>query len=330
MTSVPKPVTTPFTRDFRVNYPIISAPMFLVSNTKMVLATGRAGGLGAVPALNYRPIEKFRAAVREIKKANTGPFAVNIIVQHRNQAWEEQTEICVEEGVDLIITSLGNPKGVLRRCEKTKTRVYCDVANDQHAEKVVDLGAHGLIAVSYGAGGHAGSLSPFALVPSLRQKTKLPIVAAGSIVDGKGMLAAFALGADAIYMGTRFIASQESEVSPAYKQAIFSAQCEDIVNTDRIDGFPGNFILTDSLERLGLHPSLFEELLVRHPRIKRWLALARANRVIFSSGTEKKKMSYGNVFSAGHGVGLIDSEESIAEIIYKTVEEYHQVKEKLP
>ena len=326
---IPKPIVTKFTQDFNVDYPIISAPMFLVSNSEMVKATAKAGGLGAFPALNYRPIENFRTTVKEIKQAQ-GPFAINIIVQSSNQLWKEQTEICLEEEVDLIITSLGNPKEVLQLCKGTKTKVYSDVANYKHARKVIDLGVHGLIAVGHGAGGHAGTISPFALVPYLRQYTQLPIVAAGAIVNGAGMAAAFSLGADAIYMGTRFIASREAQVQSAYKQAIISAMCEDIVNTDRVDGFPGNFILTESLKKLGLRPSLLEKILSHSTKIKRFIGLMRAKKTIFSLPQKKNKASYKTIFSAGHGVGLINDEKSIEEIIHQTAQEYHQIKGMLP
>ena len=325
---IPKRIETKFTKEFGIDFPIVSAPMFLVSTAEMVEATGRAGGLGAFPALNYRPVAEFRKIVRRIKKSQTGPFGVNIIVQKSNKYQEEQIEICIEEGIELIITSLGNPQNVLKRCEGSKTLVYCDVIGYKHARKVIDFGAHGLIAVGLGAGGHAGTVSPFALVPYLKQHTDLPVIAAGSIVNGAGMVAAFGLGADAVYMGTRFIASKESNVTSAYKKAIMTASCEDIVNTDRVDGFPGNFIMTESLRSLGLGPNLVEQILAKSKRIKRSLSLLRAARALFQA--KNNKASYKTIFSAGHGVGLIHKEKSIAEIIHGTVREYHEIKGTLP
>lgn len=292
----------------------------------MVAATGRAGGLGAFPALNYRPVSEFQRVVRELKQSQSGPFAVNIIVQSANKQAQRQWEICLEEEVDLIITSLGNPARLLKECQGSRTRVYCDVINRQHAEKVAGLGAHGLVAVSHGAGGHGGNLSPFALIPYLKQQTQLPVVAAGAIVSGAGMLAALSLGADAIYMGTRFIVSRESEVSSEYKEAILAARCEEIVTTDRVDGFPGNFILTDSLKRLGVEPSLWEQILTRSRWVKRKLTLLRAAQMLLG----QKSHSYETVFAAGHGVGLIHQEESIADIIQETMREYYRIKESLP
>ena len=237
-------IKTEFTQQFDVRYPIICAPMFLVSSVKMVVSASEAGGVGTFPALNYRPIEQYRQTIKEIKSLTAKPFGINIIVQKSNKYQYKQIEHALEEKVPLIITSLGNPKEVIRLSHEVGTRVYCDVVGFEQAKKVADLGADGLIAVGFGAGGHAGDISPLALIPNLVRMVKLPIIAAGSIVDGAGMAAAFALGASAVYMGTRFIASKEAEIAEEYKKAITRAVSEDIVNTDRVDGFPGNFIRT--------------------------------------------------------------------------------------
>lgn len=321
-------IKTKLTQMFAIKYPIISAPMFLVSNTKMVVATGKAGGLGSFPALNFRPIENYRKAIQDIKKQTKAPFGINIIVQQSNKSQHEQLDIALEEKTPLIITSLGNPKKTIELAHQVGTKVFCDVVDLKYAKKVQDLGADGVIAVAGGAGGHAGNISPFALIPYLKDHLKIPVIAAGSIVDGRGMLAALSLGADGIYMGTRFIASKECDVPLEYKKAIQKAGCEDIVNTDRVDGFPGNFIKTPSLTKLGLEPGFMENFLSQSKKLKRWMSLARAAKSLFSP--EKMKASYKTVFSAGHGVGLIDKTETIDQIIEKTVKEYHQLKKKLP
>lgn len=324
----PRPISTKITQLFNIKYPIIGAPMFLVSDQNMVVATSNAGGLGTVPALNFRPIEKYREALQEIKKRTPGPFGVNIIVQKSNKLQEQQVDIALEEGVSLIITSLGNPKTVVERTRNTSTQIFCDVINLKHAQKVADMGAHGLIAVGSGAGGHGGETSLFALIPYLKQHIDLPLIAAGGISDGKGLAAALALGADAVYMGTRLIASQECKVSQDYKNAILKAGTEDIVNTDRVDGFPGNFIRTPLLEKV-LKPNFVETVLSQNVKIKKMISLVRAGKVLFGS-ENKNKLSYNTVFSAGHGVGNIDSILSIEEILYKTMIEYHEIKKKLP
>jgi nitronate monooxygenase len=321
-------IKTEFTQQFDVKYPIICAPMFLVSSVKMVVSASEAGGVGTFPALNYRPIERYRQTIKEIKGLTAKPFGINIIVQKSNKYQYKQIEHALEEEVPLIITSLGNPKEVIRLSHEAGTRVYCDVVGFEHAKKVADLGADGLIAVGFGAGGHAGDISPLALIPSLARMVKLPIIAAGSIVDGAGMAAAFALGASAVYMGTRFIASKEAEIGEEYKKAITRAKSEDIVNTDRVDGFPGNFIRTKELEAVGLEKGLFEEILTKNKKIKRFISLSRAARSLF--GDMDSKVSYKTVYSAGHGVGLIEEVLSIQEIMEKTVREYKEIKAKLP
>ena len=321
-------IETDFTRAFKTKYPIMGAPMFLVSSEEMVIATSQAGGLGTFPALNFRPIERFKEALRRVKADAKGPVGVNIIVQKQNKLQDQHLELCLKHEVDLIITSLGSPKEIIAKTRGTKTKVYCDVVNLTHAKKCADHGADGLIAVGAGAGGHAGEISLFALIPYLRREIGLPIVAAGSIVDGKGLLAALALGASAVYMGTRLIATKESPASDDYKNAIVNAGCEKIVNTDRVDGFPGNFILTKSLEKVGLEMGFFEAVMSLSPRFRRGLALTRAARSLFAN--EKSKVSYKTVFSAGHGVGLIHDVQSIRQVIEETVQEYSRLKLTLP
>lgn len=322
-------IETSITRLFNIKYPIVSAPMFLVSNVDMVVATGNAGGLGTFPAFNFRPIENFRKTIKEIKSKTKAPFGVNLIVNKSNKYLDEQLEVCLEEEVALIISSLGGPHKVLKRVKGTKTKVFCDVVGIEHAKKCKDLGADGLIAVSSGAGGHAGDISAFALIPALKEKIGLPLIAAGSIVDGKGMAASFSLGADAIYMGTRMIASKEAQVPSEYKKAIIEANAEDIINTAQVDGFPGNFIKTPFLEKaVRLTPSLIEVIASQSKRVKKAISMIRAGKSLMAP--EKVKASYKTVFSAGHGVGLISEVLSIEEIIQNTVNEYLAIKKTLP
>ncbi len=321
------PIPTRVTKLLGIDYPIIAAPMFLVSDVKMVVAASQAGGLGTFPALNFRPMENYRKSLREIKSQTSKPFGINIIVQKKNKLQDEHLNIALEEEVPLLITSLGSPKTIIERARGTKTKVFCDVIGLTHAKKVADLGADGLIAVGSGAGGHAGETSLFALLPYLKKHIDLPLIAAGSISDGKGLAAALALGADAVYMGTRMIATMESPVPPEYKQAILNAGTEDIINTDRVDGFDGNFIKTPLLEKL-LKPNFIDDVLSQSSQVKRWISLARAARVMFSG--ENQKVSYKSIFSAGHGVGAIDQLLSIDDVVQKTMNEYRQIRQSLP
>jgi len=327
MPQKPGPLSTPITKMFGMDYPIIGAPMFLVSNEAMVANASNAGGLGTFPALNFRPIENYRKAIQTIKAQTKGPFGINVIVQQSNKYQDQHIDIALEEGVPLLITSLGSPKKAIERARGTKTKIFCDVIGLTHAKKAADIGCDGLIAVGSGAGGHAGETSLFALVPYLKRHINLPLIAAGSISDGRGLAAALALGADGVYMGTRMIATKESPVSQEYKQAILSAGTEDIINTDRVDGFPGNFINTDLVKKL-LKPNLVDDLLSQNKRIKRLVSLSRAGRALF--GSQSQKLSYKTVFSAGHGVGLIDKVLSVEEVIHGAVAEYHSLWETLP
>jgi nitronate monooxygenase len=302
--------------------------MFLVSSAPLVISAGAAGGMGAFPALNYRPLERIREAIRQIKRDSGAPFGINIIMQSNNRDRYLQLELALEEGVPLIITSLGHPGEVIRLAHQGGSRVYCDVVGLEHARKVADLGADGLVAVSYGAGGHAGTLTPFALIPLLARNISLPVVAAGGIVDGAGLAAALCLGAAAVYMGTRFIASFEAEVTANYKEAVVAAGCGDIVNTERVDGYPGNFIRTPALEALGLEPSLVERILSGSRKARRSLARIRAARVLFGAGSTRA--SYKTVFSAGQGAGLIDGMPTVRQIVEETIRHYHTIKGTLP
>ena len=313
---------------FNMDYPIIGAPMFLVSNKEMVVNASLAGGMGTFPALNFRPIEKFEKVVKEIKAEVSGKaFGINIIVQKNNKHQHKQLEIAIENEVPLLITSLGNPKDVIKKTRGTKTKVFCDVIGLEHAKKVADYGADGLVVVGSGAGGHGGETSLLALLPYLKKHISLPMVAAGCISDGMTMASALALGADGVYMGTRIIASHEAQVNPDYKKAIVDAGCEDIINTDRVDGFPGNFIKTPDLEKV-LKPNFVDNVLSQNKRIKRTISLLRAGRALL--GSPDQKLSYKNTFSAGHGVAAIDEVKGIEAIFWDTVTEYRQSIENFP
>jgi nitronate monooxygenase len=321
-------IETKFSNQFNIDYPIVCAPMFLVSSEKLVTSVSNAGGLGTFPALNYRPIENYRRAIKEIKSQTDKDFGINVIVQKSNKYQKDQIDSALKENVPLIITSLGNPKEVIRLAHETNTKVYCDVVGMEHAKKVADLGADGLIAVGSGAGGHAGAISLFVLIPYLSRQTKIPVLAAGGISDGAGMVAALSLGASGIYVGTRFIASKEAEVDESFKQAILTSKSEDIVNTDKVDGFPGNFINTDALKKLGLKKGIMEEIISRSKKIKKGIALSRAARSLLAN--DSSKVSYKTIFSAGQGSGLIDKVLTVEEIIQSIVNEYHEIKTQLP
>ncbi len=313
-----------------IDYPIIAAPMFLVSNMDIVVSASEAGGIGAFPALNYRPIENYRKALFEMKQKTKKPIGVNIIAHRGNPRQKDDLKHALDAGVEFFITSLGSPKEVIDEAHKIGSKVFCDVTNLEHALKVQDWGADGVIAVGSGAGGHAGPITPFVLIPWLKQKLSIPIVAAGGISHGSGIAAALALGADAVSVGTRFIASQEAQVDDAYKRAIVDSTPEDIVLTTRVSGTPLAVINTDYIKKTGTDLPIWASYLKKNPYTKKYVAPA-----IFWLGTKMVeeaalKPTYKTVWSAGQSVGLVDEIAPTQKIIENLVSEYFAAVKGLP
>lgn len=284
-------IETEVTKMLGIRYPIVAAPMFLVSNPKIMAAVGEAGGIGTTPSLNWRSTEEFHEAIRETKRLTDKPFGVNLIIKG-NARLEADLEVCLKEEVRLIITSLGNPTEIVRAAHnKGNTFVWCDVINLKHARKVDAAGCDAIVAVGAGAGGHAGAITQYVLVPWLKKNCKAPIVSSGAIADGKGLAASLALGAEAAYVGTRFIATDEADVDERYKRMICGASPEDIEYTPEVSGTNANF----------LKESLAE----------------------FREG--KAGGAWKNVWSAGHTVGLIEDVKGAGRVVADMVEEYKQI-----
>ena len=319
-----KPISTDFTRLIGCDFPIIAGPMFLVSDPDLVIAVSEAGGIGAMPSLNWRTPEEFRKAVQTVKSQTKKPFAVNLIVNEGNPRNHADLEVCVEEKIPLVITSLGNPKETIRKMHQVGSKVFCDVINMIYAKKVEGLGADGVIAVSAGAGGHAGPISPLVLVPYLKKHLKIPVVAAGGIASGNQIAALLALGASAVQLGTRFIASQEAKVAENYKKAILDAEPENIVLTKKVSGTPLAVIQTPYIEKIGLELSWVESKLLKNPSTKKYTRLVR--HWIGSEALRKAVLgpTYKEVWSAGQGVGLIEEILPAREIVEKLVREFYE------
>ena len=317
-------INTPFTKLFGCRYPIIAGPMFLVSDENLVASVSEAGGVGGMPSLNWRTTEQFREAVRAVKARTGNPFAVNLIVNQANVRQTADLEVCAEEKVPLLITSLGSPKEVIRVMHAVGCKVFCDVTTLDYAKKVQDLGADGVIAVSAGAGGHAGPISPLVLIPYLKRHLRIPVVAAGGIATGQQMAAALMLGASAVQVGTRFIASTEAKVDQAYKDAIVRSEPEDIVMSMKISGTPAAVIRTPYIEKIGLALNPVEKLLYRYPQTKKYMKMVRY--YLGSKALEKAAIgsTWKQVWSAGQGVGLIDDIIPSAEIIERLVKQYQE------
>lgn len=317
-------IQTSFTEMMKIQYPIIGAPMFLVSNTDMVVAISEAGGIGTMPTLNFRPPEKYVEALKEIKSRTKKPMGVNIIVNKSNTRAASDLKASLDNGVELFITSLGSPKDVIIDAHKNGAKVICDVVNLEHAKKVQDLGADGVIAVGAGAGGHAGPISPIVLVSWLQKKLDIPVIAAGGIADGATMASMITLGASAVSVGTRFIASKEARIEQAYKDAIVKSSPEDIVMTTRISGTPAAVINTPYVEKMGLDLPWYLKFLKNQSLTKKYvvpLIHFMGSKALEEAATGP---SWKTVWSAGQSVGLIEDILSCEDIIKKLVNEYEE------
>ena len=317
-------IQTSFTEMMKCDLPLIGAPMFLVSNVEMVVAISEAGGVGTFPALNYRPIEAYQKALKEIKARTQKPIGVNIIVNKSNTRQNEDLKQALDAGVELLITSLGSPRQVIVDAHKNGTKVVCDVTNLEHDKKVQDMGADGVIAVSSGAGGHAGPISPLVLIPWLQKELRIPVIAAGGIADGRSFAAALTLGASAVSVGTRFIASKEAGVEMSYKEAIVKSTPEDIVMTMRVSGTPAAVINTPYVQKMGLELPWYLRALKNQKLTKKFIVP-----LIHWMGMKQMEQAavgptWKTVWSAGQSVGLIHEILSCPEIIEKMLREYEE------
>lgn len=315
-------IETAFTKLVGTKYPLIAAPMFLVSNEAMVIAASEAGALGTFPALNYRPIEKYKDALKTMKAGTKKPIGVNVIVNKSNTRASDDIKCALDAGVEVFITSLGSPKEVITQAHRNGAKVFCDVINLEHAKKVQDLGADGVIAVGTGAGGHAGPISPIVLINWLKSELKIPVIAAGGIANGATMASMMVLGAAAVSVGTRFIASIEANVDQAYKDAVVNATPEDIVMTTRVSGTPAAVINTDYIRKIGLDLPWYLKMMKDHRTLKKYIVP-----LIHYLGTKSLeeaalKPSWKTVWSAGQSVGLIHEISSCKSIIETMIKDY--------
>ncbi len=300
--------------------PVVAAPMFLVSGVELTLAACQAGIAGTFPALNQRTTEGFEEWVVTIKErlaafreenpgAPVGPYGVNLIVHRSNPRMKADLEVCVRQQVPLVITSLGAVKDVVEAVHSYGGVVFHDVTNRRHAEKAQEAGVDGLILVSAGAGGHAGTLNPFGFLAEIKKFFTGTILMAGCLSSGRDVAAVRAMGADLAYMGTRFIASDESGAQDEYKSLVCDAVCEDIIHTPAVSGVPANFI-AQSLAANG-----FDMDKLRDPA-----------HVDFGEKltVDDEAKAWKTVWSAGHGVSAIDEVKRVAQLVDDMEEEYRQ------
>lgn len=290
------PFETALSRKLGLRYPIVASPMFIVSNKEMIVACAEAGILGTMPTLNARTPEDLRADLEWIRQRTDKPFGLNLTIGLTNPKRRGVDMDLIEEfEVPVLITSYGNPTDYVKRAHQKGITVFHDVINLRHAKKAEAAGVDAIIGVAAGAGGHAGTISPYVLYPWLRRELSCPIIAAGCITTGEQIAASLALGAQLAYMGTRFIVADECRAEDNYKQLIVDASPDDIVYTDKVSGTHANF---------------FKQTVPGHPDYDASLSAEPGKR-------------WKSVWSAGQGATLVTERKSIGQIVEDLVREYH-------
>lgn len=309
----------------KLRVPLIGAPMFIVSVPDLVVAQCTAGIIGAFPALNARPqkqldawigeiTERLGAYAEEFPDAPVAPYAINQIVHASNDRLQADLESCVRHEVPIVITSLRPPSAVVDAVHSYGGLVFHDVINLWHARKAIEQGVDGIIAVCAGAGGHAGTLSPFALVKEIRQDFDGVVILSGAMSSGADVLAAQAIGADLAYIGTRFIATREANAPDAYKEMIVASKAADIVYTPLFTGVHGSY-LKGSIVNAGLDPDNLPE--------------ATASPMDFGSGGGSDAKAWRDIWGAGQGVGNIDDIPGAYDLVMRIETEYEDSRSRL-
>ncbi|RFB03917.1 NAD(P)H-dependent flavin oxidoreductase [Parvularcula marina] len=293
----------------RMRLPVIGAPMFIISNPDLAIAQCKSGVIGSFPSLNARGegvFEQWLERMNEEVTSHDAPYAVNLIVHKSNGRLEEDLALCVKYEVPVIITSLGARPEVNEAVHGYGGIVLHDVIHNTYAKKAIEKGADGLIAVAAGAGGHAGTLSPFALIQEIRQWFDGPLALSGSIANGRSVLAAEAMGADAAYIGSAFIATEEANAVDGYKQMITDSSADDIVYTNLFTGVPGNY-LAPSIRNAGMDPDN--------------LATADPSKMNFGDGSTDAK-AWKDIWGCGQGIGAITEVVPTADLVARLTREY--------
>jgi len=309
----------------RLRLPVIASPLFIISGPELVIAQCKAGVVGSFPSLNARPISQLDEWLARITEELadwdrknpdrlSAPFAVNQIVHRTNNRLDEDVALCKKYNVPLVITSLGANVDMNIEIHSWGGVILHDVINDKFARKAVEKGADGLIPVAAGAGGHAGGLSPFALMQELRQWFDGPIALSGSIACGRSILAAQAMGADLAYMGSAFIATKEANAVQGYKDMIVESSGEDIVYSNLFTGVHGNY-LRPSIERAGLDPENLPQ--------------ADPSKMNFGSGGNTEAKAWKDIWGCGQGIGVLNDIPSVADYVDRLAAEYETAQAEL-
>lgn len=309
----------------RLSLPAVCSPLFIISNPDLVIAQCKAGVVGSFPSLNARPahvleewLERITTELAEYNAQNpdkpAAPFAVNQIVHRSNDRLEYDLEVCAKYKVPIIITSLGAREDLNQRVHEWGGIVLHDVINNRFARKAIEKGADGLIAVAAGAGGHAGTQSPFALISEIREWFDGPLLLSGSIATGDAVLAAEAMGADLAYIGSAFIATTEANADPAYKQMIVDSDADDIVYSNLFTGVHGNY-LRQSVVNAGLDPDDLPE--------------SDPSKMSFGSGGSETSKAWRDIWGAGQGVGAVKEVTDTATIVARLRREYQAARQRV-
>jgi nitronate monooxygenase len=298
-----------------IEFPVIMAPMFLVSDEKMIIEAIKSGITGAIPALNYRNTDDLRRAIRKIKSEANGPFGINLIVNNSNFLYKEQLQVCCEEQVDFFITSLGSPEETIKKAKEFNIKVFCDVTDLNFALKVEKLGADAVIAVCKEAGGHAGPTSYKDLIPQLKKELKIPIFSAGGIGTGRGIKEMLELGSDGVSMGSIFIATTEAPVSDDYKKACVTYGAKDIVLTTKLSGTPCTVINTPYVQKVGTSQNWFERILNKNKRLKKWFKALTFMRGMRSLRNAAFSSTYKTVWCAGPSIEYVNEIKPIKDVV---------------
>jgi nitronate monooxygenase len=305
-----------------LSIPVIGSPLFLVSGPELVIAQCKAGIIGSFPALNARPqhvleewIVRIKTELAEYQEQNpdkkVAPFAVNQICHGSNDRLMDDMATCVKHEVPIIITSLRPPAELVEAAHSYGGLVYHDVINVRHAKKAAEQGVDGLILVCAGAGGHAGALSPFALLREVKEWFDGTVILSGSIGDGYSVASSLALGADFAYMGTRFIATKEANADQGYKQMLIDSAADDIVYSSLFTGVSGNY-LKPSIKNAGLDPDNLPD--------------ADKSTMNFGSGGNTDAKAWKDIWGSGQGIGGIKDDPSVEDLVTRLIEEYNQAK----
>jgi nitronate monooxygenase len=302
-----------------INHPIIQAPMFLVSNTSMVIEAMKGGIAGCIPALNYRTLDELRTALKELKAAKVvgGSFGFNLIVNKSNLKYKGQLEVICEEGCDFIITSLGNPEETIRQAHNAGIKVFCDVVDLKFAQKVETLGADAIIAVNNVAGGHRGNKSPKELITEIVSHCKIPVISAGGVGCKADIDSMLSYGAAGVSVGSPFIASVEANVTEDYKQACVNYGANDIVVTERISGTPCTVINTPYVQKIGTKQTWLERVLNKNKKLKKWVKMIRFSIGMKATQNAATKATYKTVWVAGPSIEHTHKIEFTKDIILR-------------